>query len=162
MMGPTSASPLPRDLVELSSGTGFQASAQSITLIALDADGTLLNRQGMIPKANSHAIALARQRGVRVVLAAGRAFRSTAAVARQLNLDTPLICANGALIKDLKGTEWWRREIDLDLAREMAARARRWAVCAGHPGGRSGRLCLAVIRGGCRLAALARRRCGGQ
>ncbi len=100
-----------------------------IKLVALDLDGTLLNSQGLVPKANGQAISQAREeRGVKVVLATARAFLSAVPFAKQLNLDTPLICANGALIKDLKGAEWWSRGIDLDLARQMAA----WADAGGH------------------------------
>lgn len=99
-----------------------------IKLVALDLDGTLLNSEGLIPKANRRAISRARKRGVKVVLATARAFLSAAPFARQLNLDTPIICANGALIKDLRGVEWWSRGIDLDLARQIAA----WADAGGH------------------------------
>jgi len=99
-----------------------------IRLIALDLDGTLLNSEGVIPEANHRAISQARERGVKVVLATARAFPSAAPFARRLHLDTPLICANGAVIKDLKGVEWWSRRIDLDLARQIAA----WADAEGH------------------------------
>lgn len=99
-----------------------------IKLVALDLDGTLLDSRGLIPEANHRAIGRARERGVRVVLATARAFPSAVPFARQLHLDTPLICANGAVIKDLQGVEWWSRGIDLDLARRIAA----WADAGGH------------------------------
>ncbi|MEA3345341.1 MAG: Cof-type HAD-IIB family hydrolase [Chloroflexota bacterium] len=99
-----------------------------IKLIVLDIDGTLFNSKGLIPEANRRAVKQAKERGVRVVLATVRAFPSAVSSARQLELDTPIICANGALIKDLKGVEWWSRGIDLELAREIAA----WADARGH------------------------------
>jgi len=104
------------------------SSVEPIKLVALDIDGTLLNSQGLIPKANRRAISRARERGVKVVLATARAFLSAVPFAQQLDLDTPLICANGAVIKDLKGIEWWSRGIDLGMARKIAA----WADAGGH------------------------------
>jgi Cof subfamily protein (haloacid dehalogenase superfamily) len=99
-----------------------------IELIALDIDGTLVDSQGAIPEANLQAIDRAKERGVRIVLATGRSFLSTMPIARQLNLDTPLVCDNGALIRDMGGNEWWSRRIELDVAREIAA----WADAGRH------------------------------
>jgi len=45
-----------------------------IERIALDIDGTLLNSEGIIPKANCAAIRRVREKGARVVLVTGRAF----------------------------------------------------------------------------------------
>lgn len=100
-----------------------------IRLVALDIGGTLLDSKGAIPEANCQAITLARAQGVKVVLATAMSLLSARPYAQTLNLDTPLICANGALIKDLQGQEWWSREIEPDLAREIAV----WADAGGHP-----------------------------
>ena len=70
-----------------------------IKLLALDLDGTLLNSRGEISNKNLEAIEQAEANGVLVTIATGRRFRDALPVARQINLNAPLICHNGALIK---------------------------------------------------------------
>jgi Cof subfamily protein (haloacid dehalogenase superfamily) len=70
-----------------------------IRLLALDLDGTLLNSCGEIPEKNLEAIQKAEEKGVLVTIATGRRFRDALPVARQLNLNAPVICHNGALLK---------------------------------------------------------------
>ncbi len=103
--------------------------SMQIKLVALDIGGTLLDSEGAIPEANRRAIALARDQGVKVVLVTAMSLLTARPYAQALDVDTPLICVNGALIRDLQGQEWWRREIGRDLAREVAS----WADAGGHP-----------------------------
>ncbi len=70
-----------------------------IKLLALDLDGTLLNSRGDIPEKNLEAIQRAEETGVLVTIATGRRFRDALPVAYQLNLNAPVICHNGALLK---------------------------------------------------------------
>jgi len=71
-----------------------------IKLIALDMDGTLLDRQLVIPPRSLKAIAAALDRGVKVTIATGRMFCSAQPYARRLGLgDIPLITYNGGLVK---------------------------------------------------------------
>jgi Cof subfamily protein (haloacid dehalogenase superfamily) len=69
-------------------------------LIALDLDGTTLGPGLEIQPAVANAIAAAQSQGVRVTLATGRMFGSTVPYARQLDIHDPLICYQGALIRD--------------------------------------------------------------
>ena len=69
-------------------------------LLALDLDGTTLGPGLDINPAVSHAIAAAQEHGVRVTIATGRMFGSTVPYARQLNIHDPVICYQGALIRD--------------------------------------------------------------
>ena len=71
----------------------------SISLLALDLDGTLLDSRGQISERNRLAIDNAREQGVRVALVTGRRFRDSRPVALELGLDIPLISHNGALTK---------------------------------------------------------------
>ena len=71
----------------------------SISLLALDLDGTLLNSRGHISDRNRIAIDNARGQGVHVALVTGRRFRDSRPVALELGLDVPLISHNGALTK---------------------------------------------------------------
>ena len=70
-----------------------------IKLLALDLDGTLLNSRGEISEKNLKAIQQAEGKGVLVTIATGRRFRDARPVGLQLNLNAPLICHNGALLK---------------------------------------------------------------
>lgn len=70
-----------------------------IKLLALDLDGTLLDSSGKIPEANKNAIADAEAKGVLVTICTGRRFRDAIPVALELNLNAPVICHNGTLIK---------------------------------------------------------------
>lgn len=72
-----------------------------IDLIALDLDGTLLNSSDHISPANRAAIAAALEAGVRVVIVTGRGADAAGDIARELALDLPIICAHGALTKDV-------------------------------------------------------------
>lgn len=72
-------------------------------LLVMDMDGTLLNDDGFISKKNMEYIELARQAGVKVVLATGRLLASADYFANRLNLSGPIISSNGALIVDGTG-----------------------------------------------------------
>ncbi|HEX6044369.1 MAG TPA: Cof-type HAD-IIB family hydrolase [Pyrinomonadaceae bacterium] len=71
----------------------------AISLLALDLDGTLLNRRGQISDRNRTAIENARAAGVHVALVTGRRFRDSRPIALELGLDVPVISHNGALTK---------------------------------------------------------------
>jgi len=71
----------------------------TISLLALDLDGTLLDARGQISERNRVAIDNARDQGVHVALVTGRRFRDSRPVALELGLDVPLISHNGALTK---------------------------------------------------------------
>lgn len=69
-------------------------------LIALDLDGTVLDSRGKISARTKAAIAGVRAAGARVVIVTFRAYRSSKPYAAELGLHVPLICVNGALVKD--------------------------------------------------------------
>ena len=76
-----------------------------IRLLALDLDGTLLDRRGKISERNRSAIEKAREAGVRVAVVTGRRFRDSRPIALELGLDVPLIAHNGALTKHARTLE---------------------------------------------------------
>jgi hypothetical protein len=67
-------------------------------LFATDLDGTLVDRTDGIHARDREAIARAREGGVVVTIATGRLTSRTHPVARDLALDAPLVCADGAVI----------------------------------------------------------------
>lgn len=74
-----------------------------IKLLALDIDGTLMNRDYILREPVIKAIKrVIEETDIKVVLASGRMINSTIPVAEQLGITTPLITYQGALIKDFK------------------------------------------------------------
>ncbi len=89
-------------------------------LLALDLDGTLLNSSLRLSDANGEAVRAAMERGVQVVLATARFYGIALRTASRLDVQTPLICSNGALVKrPADGRELLHLQLDQDLAREV-------------------------------------------
>lgn len=97
-----------------------------IKLLASDLDGTLVSGMTHISSRVKNAVQQAVEAGVQVVLATGREYKATANFARQINTNAPLICYQGALIKDPKTHEILQAEyIPADLCRRMIKFARK-------------------------------------
>lgn len=72
------------------------------TLVALDIDGTLVDRQGVVPAELRAAIGRVVDAGTPIVLATGRSWASAAPVFADLHLPAaPTVCSNGAVTIDL-------------------------------------------------------------
>jgi len=94
----------------------------TIRLVALDLDGTLLNSSDGVSEANARAIRRVRERGVVVVLCTSRWFSLAAHTAKELRLEAPLICQNGAQVRALDDhSDLLHLRMDLQAAREVAA-----------------------------------------
>jgi len=72
-----------------------------IRLLAIDLDGTLVGGDLVIRPRVAAAVAAAQARGVLVVIATGRMYRSTLRFARALDLRAPLICYQGAYVREM-------------------------------------------------------------
>lgn len=71
-----------------------------IRLLALDIDDTLVISGQPVSPRNAAAIAKAREKGVKVVIATGRGFLGSAPIRDQLNLTEAVINYGGALVSD--------------------------------------------------------------
>lgn len=102
----------------------------SIKLLLLDLDDTLLDKDLNISAANRRALAAAARKGVRVVLASGRMFRSMRPYAEELELpdDWPIIAYNGGLARPLRGADLWHLPVPNATARAILARLADWDV----------------------------------
>lgn len=69
-------------------------------LFCTDMDGTLLNNEGKVSEENKMAIKKAQDRGVKIAICTGRLFTSANHFAEIVGVDAPLICANGAYIRE--------------------------------------------------------------
>ena len=71
-----------------------------IRLIASDLDGTLLGPDERVSERTRLALRAAREAGIGLVLVTGRPPRWVHETAEQLELELPVICANGAIVYD--------------------------------------------------------------
>jgi len=70
-----------------------------IKLLAIDLDGTLLNNNGEIDKEDKIALKKFYERGGIIVLASGRMTDCVSLYSKILEIDTPLIVYNGAMVR---------------------------------------------------------------
>ncbi|MBA9027644.1 HAD family hydrolase [Peribacillus huizhouensis] len=71
-----------------------------VRAIFIDMDGTLLKASNNISSRNMEAINRLINQGVKVFLATGRHYEVTAPYHKEIGLQTPMICLNGAAIHD--------------------------------------------------------------
>ena len=89
-------------------------------LLALDLDGTLIGESPEISARSVHAVQEAARLGVKVTLATGRMYRAATPYAEQLGIVTPLICYQGAQIREpVSGEIIWETGIDREIALEV-------------------------------------------
>lgn len=69
-------------------------------LLAIDIDGTLVNRNDELTPAVCAALRRAAAAGVRLVLATGRRYSRALPLVEPLGVEAPIVSASGALIKD--------------------------------------------------------------
>lgn len=87
-------------------------------LLAIDIDDTLITDEFIVTEPTKAALAAAIDAGVIVTLATGRMYASAEAIAKQLELDVPLITYQGALVKHLvEGTVLYERNVPEQAAK---------------------------------------------
>ena len=75
-------------------------SDKEIKLIALDVDGTIMDRNFNISGQVKSAIKKAVDKGIYVLIATGRMYSATVPIAKHLGLKTPLVVYQGSLIQE--------------------------------------------------------------
>jgi Cof subfamily protein (haloacid dehalogenase superfamily) len=76
-------------------------SEPEVSFVALDLDGTVLGPDLSISRRTLDAVAEVRARGIPVAIATGRMYRSAARYAVALGLEHPLVCYQGACVRDV-------------------------------------------------------------
>jgi Cof subfamily protein (haloacid dehalogenase superfamily) len=91
-------------------------------LLAIDIDGTLVNRDEVLSPGTQAALVRAGDAGIHVVLATGRRYSRTLHLVEPLGIDVPLVTASGALVKDpADHRTLFRAEFDRDALRRALA-----------------------------------------
>lgn len=101
-------------------------------LLALDLDGTIVDGSLQISGRVRGALRAAMDSGVHVTLASGRPFGGTRPFADDLGIQEPLICHQGAMVRDPRSGEvYFRRSLPRHLAHEFVdiVRERGWDLC---------------------------------
>lgn len=95
-------------------------------LLAIDLDGTLLNREGVILSSSKKAIRHAVDSGLKVTLATGRMYRPSTRFAQELDISTPIICYQGALIREPRNKNVLRHKpLSVATARKVIEQVRQ-------------------------------------
>ncbi len=87
-------------------------------MIVSDIDGTILNEKCEYSPRVKDALDRAKDAGVKIVLATGRMFMGADPVRESLNLDTPVICYQGAMVRQGDNI-LYQNAVDNILAREI-------------------------------------------
>jgi len=90
-------------------------------LLALDIDGTLITNDRRLTLETCRAIQAAQRRGVLVTLSTGRNFYSARNYAQKLDIELPLITANGAMIRRPNGEIIQESLLDRDSVAQLIA-----------------------------------------
>jgi Cof subfamily protein (haloacid dehalogenase superfamily) len=93
--------------------------ADSLRLIAVDIDGTLLNPQFQISPIDLAALRSAHAQGVEVILVTGRRHAFALPIATQLGFDLWLVSSNGAVTRSLTGETFHRDLLPVQTCRNL-------------------------------------------
>ena len=89
-----------------------------IKMLVTDIDGTLLRYDCSCSDIMKKTILKLNKMGVKVVLASGRMFDGVYPVARQFELETPVICYQGAMVRD-KDKILWQSPLKKDMVADV-------------------------------------------
>jgi hypothetical protein len=92
---------------------------QSIRLIAIDIDGTLLDSNHQVSDANLTVLRRAHERGVEIALVTGRRHTFALPVARSLGFEVTLISSDGAVTRLSDGSLFHRDLLPAEAARAL-------------------------------------------
>ncbi|MCB9450409.1 MAG: HAD family hydrolase [Anaerolineaceae bacterium] len=96
-----------------------QTTTNSIQVIAVDLDGTLLNSQHQVSERTEKALKAAIAKGVQVILATGKTAASGRKLTDKLGLKLPGIYTQGTVIYDAEGTLLHQQTFSPALARQV-------------------------------------------
>jgi Cof subfamily protein (haloacid dehalogenase superfamily) len=128
----------------------------SVRLIAIDIDGTLLDPEMRVSRANLQALRRAREAGAEIVLVTGRRHAFALPIAQALGFDLWLISSNGAVTRSTGGEFFHRDLLPAATARKLIARMQAFRAHAVLTFDREGKGALVIERADELNAAIAR------
>jgi Cof subfamily protein (haloacid dehalogenase superfamily) len=94
-------------------------SNNTVRLIAVDLDGTLLNSQHEMTARTEKALKAAVAKGIQVVIATGKTFHAAENLVKRLGLKTPGIFVQGTVTYNADGTLHSQQTLDTRVARQI-------------------------------------------
>lgn len=91
----------------------------ALRLIAIDIDGTLLDKNFQVSERTRATLQRADAMGIEIALATGRRHMFAAPVAQALGFEVALISSNGAVTRSSSGELFYRDLLPLNAAREL-------------------------------------------
>ena len=91
--------------------------AVNYKLLVFDIDGTLLDSAQILQEKTRNVLKKCQEKGILVTIATGKNWDAVRPLARELEISTPLILSNGALLADLAGTFEEKKVIPGDVMR---------------------------------------------
>ncbi|HEX5478798.1 MAG TPA: HAD hydrolase family protein [Dehalococcoidia bacterium] len=99
----------------------FLEGSRKARLVALDLDGTLMERGNVVSEGNAAAVRDAVAAGVHIVLATSRWYALAKHSADMLGIRSPIICHNGAMVRSpVDDARWLELQVPPDAARAIA------------------------------------------
>ena len=89
-----------------------------IKLWISDIDGTLINYDGSYTNEMMSTIEKVKNKGVKIVIATGRMFMGAEYAAKKFNLNTPVVCYQGAVVRT-KNEILWQATINNNIATDI-------------------------------------------
>ncbi|KFK32536.1 hypothetical protein AALP_AA6G255900 [Arabis alpina] len=121
------AKPQPETLDDRKKGDGLRFYRPKFSYIFCDMDGTLLNSNSQVSKANAKALKEAMLRGLKVVIATGKSRPGATRILEKADLagcdgivseSSPGVFVQGLLVYGRQGKEVYRGNLDPDVCRE--------------------------------------------
>lgn len=88
-------------------------------LICIDMDGTLLNKKHKISRVSKEALKKAYDMGIQIVISTGRMYTDARFYTNLLDVKSPVIASNGAIIKDIDNRIIHKSTIKEDLPEKL-------------------------------------------
>ncbi len=104
--------------------------AKDIKLLALDIDGTIMDKNFNISERVKSAIKQTASKGIHVIIATGRMYSATVPIAMDLGLTTPLIVYQGSLIQEFYKSDrvFLHHTLPHDLSMQVVKDLREYGV----------------------------------
>lgn len=98
---------------------------KKIKLVVTDVDGTLMPINGNLPEQIKNTVEKLKTAGIKLVLATGRMYNAAYPVKAELKLNTPIICYQGAMIRD-ENTIYFEQNVPKNTAAEIIQHIRSY------------------------------------
>lgn len=100
----------------------FPEWSHPIKMVVCDLDGTLVQSDLKVSEGVHSAIADLSRAGIHVVIATGRMYPSALPYAERLGLKTPIVCYQGAMVRESQGEKnvLYYNPVPLEIARKIA------------------------------------------